>query len=798
MALARYPRRITDSAGNIVPGAQVTVQSQVGGGMPALFSDRDGLVQIDNPITADAKGRIAFHVRGGAYRITATDGELVVVDEWVGIGTAQEWDVESIVALSTAGTRVQVRVATTTNVNLSSGLEAGDTIDGVTLVAGDRVLVWAQTDPTENGVYEVPASGAASRVEVYAGYEIYFAMFVAVVSGDDYGASFWISSADTDGVIDEDPINFTRLDIAGEEFVALAQAWAEGTEPGGPGTKSSKEWAEESEGFRDEAEEFRDESEAARDTAVSSGDAAVSAAAGVAALTAAFLEGTNHEFDYTGDGVEDTFDTGVTIPDQSKVFLIEDGIVQKPGRDFTVSGSSVVRTSVPADGADAFGYVMLPDTQQRGGAALVMKAAAQARAERLGWPNYGRLDFVAMPNVPLPPWMSHLRGGDAWAFGPNRDLIKYEGDEVRHAFDPETGEYLGICWSQRSRTNHIRNNTMQGASAPSTPPTNWDVVDAAGMSREIVGVGTHKGMPYVDIRWHGTANANAAYIQSMEAIGQIAAANGQTWTISAAFHLIEDAIGNLPTTRLAISQYSSGGSNLGTLDSIIVPTTTFQRFAATLTLNQASTASVRPRFYFSITNGTTYDFTLRIAIPQCEQAPGATTPVLTEGSAVTAPGEVPHGEIPTHLFNAEEFTVQYRAIKPILFGGEAMWSLSNEVTSSEQVRLYLSGGFGFGLQVIAGGSVAANIGGGALNAGQEFCIATRVKKDTFRTANGGAFVAEDTNGSLPSGLQPIIAFGHVRVGSNLASGEHYFRQLSFIPLGASDAGNDALSRLTPA
>ena len=58
---------------------------------------------------------------------------------------------------------VEVRVATTTAITLASGLENGDTIDGVTLVTGDLVLVKNQVTASENGVYVVPASGAPSR-----------------------------------------------------------------------------------------------------------------------------------------------------------------------------------------------------------------------------------------------------------------------------------------------------------------------------------------------------------------------------------------------------------------------------------------------------------------------------------------------------------------------------------------------------------------------------------------------------------------------------------------------------------
>ena len=56
-----------------------------------------------------------------------------------------------------------VRVATVSPINLASDLEAGDTIDGVELVAGDRVLVKDQSTATENGIYVAVASGAASR-----------------------------------------------------------------------------------------------------------------------------------------------------------------------------------------------------------------------------------------------------------------------------------------------------------------------------------------------------------------------------------------------------------------------------------------------------------------------------------------------------------------------------------------------------------------------------------------------------------------------------------------------------------
>jgi hypothetical protein len=53
--------------------------------------------------------------------------------------------------------------ATTGNINLATGLVDGTVIDGVTVHTGQDVLVWKQTDATQNGLYAVAASGAASR-----------------------------------------------------------------------------------------------------------------------------------------------------------------------------------------------------------------------------------------------------------------------------------------------------------------------------------------------------------------------------------------------------------------------------------------------------------------------------------------------------------------------------------------------------------------------------------------------------------------------------------------------------------
>lgn len=92
-----------------------------------------------------------------------TDTKTVVIGQHVG---GDPWAMKVVTLIDeTPGidARTDVRVATTANINISTGLENGDSIDGITLATGDRVLVKNQTTASQNGVYIVSSSGAASR-----------------------------------------------------------------------------------------------------------------------------------------------------------------------------------------------------------------------------------------------------------------------------------------------------------------------------------------------------------------------------------------------------------------------------------------------------------------------------------------------------------------------------------------------------------------------------------------------------------------------------------------------------------
>ena len=88
-----------------------------------------------------------------------------------------------------------VRVATTANITIATALNANDTLDGVTLVNGDRVLVKNQTAQGENGIYVVGASPARS-VDANAAAELTGGTFVFVEEGTVGGDNGFVFTHD--------------------------------------------------------------------------------------------------------------------------------------------------------------------------------------------------------------------------------------------------------------------------------------------------------------------------------------------------------------------------------------------------------------------------------------------------------------------------------------------------------------------------------------------------------------------------------------------------------------------------
>lgn len=201
---------------------------------------------------------------------------------------------------------------------------------------------------------------------------------------------------------------------------------------------------------------------------------------------------------------------------------------------------------------------------------------------------------------------------------------------------PRLSYMYGSCPAlllEPQRTNSIRNSTMQGAStSPSTLPTNWASVNN-GITHTIVGVGTENEIPYVDVRFNGTATGTDTTLR-FESNTQIVASSGQTWASTFYTKLISASSAPL-SYSIGAYQRTSIGTFVDIIATPFTPTSTLTRVSNVVTISNVTVARVQPTFLATITNGASYDFTIRIAAPQMELGAFATTWINTTNAAAT-------------------------------------------------------------------------------------------------------------------------------------------------------------------
>ncbi|MEP7197243.1 MAG: hypothetical protein ABI851_12045 [Saprospiraceae bacterium] len=103
-----------------------------------------------------------------------------------------------------------VKVATTANGTLATAFANSQTVDGVTLATGDRILLKNQTTQSENGLYTVNASGAPTRATDMDVWSEVPGAWVTVQQGTANADTTWLSTADQGGTLNTTAITFTN------------------------------------------------------------------------------------------------------------------------------------------------------------------------------------------------------------------------------------------------------------------------------------------------------------------------------------------------------------------------------------------------------------------------------------------------------------------------------------------------------------------------------------------------------------------------------------------------------------
>ena len=161
-------------------------------------------------------GRLVYDSSSSFFKFT-TDGTTLTQIRAASPSNSTDVATKSYVDATKQGLDVKdsVRAATTGNITIASDLNVGDSIDGVTLADGDRVLVKNQTDASQNGIYTAGATPARAT-DFDANSEVTAGAFFFVEEGSTNADSGFIISTDDDITVGTTDITFTQFSGAGQ------------------------------------------------------------------------------------------------------------------------------------------------------------------------------------------------------------------------------------------------------------------------------------------------------------------------------------------------------------------------------------------------------------------------------------------------------------------------------------------------------------------------------------------------------------------------------------------------------
>jgi len=183
------------------------------GGTWTLITSSSGLGDVVGPGSAVDSNIVLFNtttgklIKDGGVAIS-TDGTFAAnSDAKLATEKATKTYVDGL-ALN-LGKRSRVRVATTASVTISTALNNGDSLDGVTLATGDLVLVKNQSAAEQNGIYVVGASPA--RSSEFDTYDEHPGSLIAVEEGTAGADTLWLCTANAGGTLNTTAIAFSQF-----------------------------------------------------------------------------------------------------------------------------------------------------------------------------------------------------------------------------------------------------------------------------------------------------------------------------------------------------------------------------------------------------------------------------------------------------------------------------------------------------------------------------------------------------------------------------------------------------------
>jgi hypothetical protein len=252
----------------------------------------------------------------------------------------------------------------------------------------------------------------------------------------------------------------------------------------------------------------------------------------------------------------------------------------------------------------------------------------------------------------------------------------------------------------------------------------------------------------MDIRFNGTASSGVAVL-TFETNSSISASQGQVWANSIYAK-------NISTTSqanqilLTTYEYNSIGVYLteGSVNIKSTLSTSLNRFEFIKTLSSLTVARIQTLLQFVLTNGASYDFTIRVAQPQMELGAYASSPIFTTSASATRVADAcsktgissligqSEGVLFADIITTEDIT----SVLPIGI---------SDGTGSNRVLLYTASSTAVAL-VTVGGIAQATITSGTILPNTRYKMAIAYKANDFAFYLNGSLVGTDTSGTVPA------------------------------------------------
>jgi phage-related tail fiber protein len=195
-----YTKVTTDAKGRVTTGTTLAATD-----IPTLTASK--ISDFDTQVRTSRLNQMAAPTDSVSFNSQRITGLAAPVNDQ---DAATKLYVDS--AVQGLNPKQSVRAATTGNLAALSGTL---TIDGVALVAGNRVLVKDQSTASQNGVYVV-ASGAWSRAADMDVFSEFVSAYLFVEQGSVNGDNGFLCTVDAGGTLGTSPIIFVQFSGAGQ------------------------------------------------------------------------------------------------------------------------------------------------------------------------------------------------------------------------------------------------------------------------------------------------------------------------------------------------------------------------------------------------------------------------------------------------------------------------------------------------------------------------------------------------------------------------------------------------------